>query len=79
MKKLPDDEIELRKLAVSLGVSTHNTVDSATGKTDISELQSRIINMQRSIRENRLWWVAVISAISSLLSAAAAWMAVLKK
>jgi len=79
MKKLPDDEIELRKLAVSLGVSTHNTVDPATGKTDISELQSRIINMQRSIRENRLWWVAVISAISSLLSAAAAWMAVLKK
>lgn len=79
MKKLPTDEIELRKLAVLLGVSVHKTVDPATGKTDIPELQSRIINMQRSIRENRLWWVAVISAICSLLSAAAAWFAVVKK
>ena len=79
MKKIPDDEIELRKLAVLLGVSTHKTVDPVTGKTDIPELQSRIINAQRSIMENRLWWVAVIAATSSLLSAAATWFAVLKQ
>ena len=79
MKKLPNDEIELRKLAQKLGVSTHGTVDPESGKTYIPELQSRIINMQRSIREGRFWWIALIAAISSALSALAAWTAVLMK
>lgn len=79
MKKLPDDEIELRELALELGVSTHKTVDPTTGKTDIPELQSRIINMQRSIREGRLWWIALVSAIGSLFSALAAWMSALTR
>jgi hypothetical protein len=74
MKKLPTDEIELRKLAQKLGVSTHGTVDSETGKTNVHELQSRIINARRSIREGRLWWIAVISSIVSVLSASAAWL-----
>ena len=79
MAILPADEIELRKLADKLGVSTHGTVDPEKGKTNIPELQNRIINTQRSIREGRLWWIALISAISSLLSALAAWMAVLMR
>ncbi len=79
MKKLPNDEIGCRKLAHRLGVSTHDVVDSKKGKTNIPELQSRIINAQRSIREGRLWWIALISTIISLISAAAAWWAVLKK
>lgn len=79
MGKLPTDEIELRELAQRLGVSTHGTVDPTRGKTNIPELQSRIINAQRSIREGRLWWIALISAISSALSALAAWTAVLMK
>ena len=79
MKKLPTDEIELRQFARRLGVSTHGLVDPENGKTNIPELQSRIINAQRSIREGRLWRIALISTIISLLSAAAAWWAVFKK
>ena len=79
MKKLPTDEIELRKLAQKLGVSTHGTVDPERDKTNIPELQSRIINAQRSIREGQLWWIALISAISCAFSALAAWAAVLMK
>jgi len=76
MKKLPNEEVELKKLAVRLGFSTHKLINPETGKTDIPELQSRIINAQRSIRETRLFWIAVISSIASLLSASAAWIAV---
>lgn len=79
MSRLPTDEIELRELARKLGVSTHRTVDPTTGKTDIPEIQSRIINMQRSIREGRLWWIALISAIGSMFSALAAWASILMK
>jgi hypothetical protein len=79
LKKLPDDEIELRKLAQQLGVSTHGLVDPTDSKTNIPELQSRIINVQRSIREGRLWWIALISTVGSLLSALAAWIAILRK
>lgn len=79
MGKLSTDEIELRKLAQRLGVSTHGTVDQTKGETNIPELQSRIINAQRSIREGRLWLVAMISAVASVFSALAAWTAVLLK
>lgn len=79
MKKLPTDEIELRKLAQKLGVSLHHIFETQKGLTDIPELQSRIINAQRSIREGRLWWIALISAIASMLSALAVWIAVLMK
>jgi len=79
MGKLPTDEIELRKLAQRFGVSLHGTVDPITGKTNIPELQSRIINAQRSIREGRLWWIALISAIGSMVSALAAWSSILMK
>ena len=78
MKKLPTNEIELRQLAHRLGVSTHGAYDPEIDKTNIPELQSRIINVQRSIRERGLWWIALFSAISSLLSALAAWTAILR-
>lgn len=54
MNRIFSDEIILRELAQKIGVSTHGTVNSETGKTDIPERQSRIINAQRSIRESRL-------------------------
>jgi hypothetical protein len=77
MGKLPKDEIELRKIANKLGVITHGLADSK-GHTDIAELQSRIINTKRSIREGRLWIIALVSATASVLSAIAAWFALLK-
>jgi len=57
-KKLPTDETEVLKLAEELGVSTHGTLKTESGRSNIPELQSRIINAQRAIREGRLWWVA---------------------
>ncbi len=78
-KKLPDEESEVLKLAQELGVSTHGTLNTQTGRSNIPELQTRIINAQRSMREGRLWWIALISAIASMLSAFAAWIAVLRK
>ncbi len=77
-KKLPTEEIEVLKLAQELGVSTHGTLKTETGRYNIPELQSWIINAQRAIREGRLWWVALISAIASMFSAMAAWIAVMK-
>ena len=33
------------------------------------ELQRRVIEAERTIREARLWWIAVISAVASVVSA----------
>jgi type IV secretory pathway component VirB8 len=42
------------------------------------ELQRRVIEAERSIRESRLWIVALISAIASVVSALTAIIAVLR-
>lgn len=42
------------------------------------ELQRRVMEAERHIREHRLWLVAIISAAVSLVSAIAAWLAVIK-
>ena len=41
------------------------------------ELQRRVMEAEQHSREHRLWIVAVVSMIISVLSAAAAWWAVL--
>lgn len=43
------------------------------------ELQRRVIEAKRARREQWLWLLAVISAIASVVSALAAWAAVMKK
>ena len=77
MKKLPTDKTELLNYAHKMGVSLHRLYNSE-GILDVPELHNRIINYQRSIREGRLWLIALISAIASLLSALASWTAVLR-
>ncbi len=37
------------------------------------EIRRRIVEAERSQREHRLWIIALVSAIASLVSAAAAW------
>jgi len=74
--KKDEREIELRKYAQALGVSLQGISDS-DGRFLEQELVERIINAERSLREHRLWIVALISSIASLLSALAAWIAVL--
>jgi cytoskeletal protein RodZ len=66
---------ELKRHAEELGVSMSQLYDTK-GHMDEPELQRRVLEAERSVREGRLWWIALISAVIALLSAAAAWMAV---
>jgi len=81
MKKSENDkedrEINLRKYAKELGVSLEG-LSIPNGKFLEAKLVSRIINTERSYREHRLWIVALLSCITSVLSALAAWFAVLR-
>ena len=70
-------EIALREYAQEIGCSVSSSYTSE-GKHLEEEMVRRIHESIRSIRESRLWWIAVLSAIASVLSALAAWMAVLK-
>ena len=70
MKKLPIGD-KLYKRAEELNVSFDSIGD------DDSILQKRGIETERAKREGRLWIIALISAIASVISAIAAWCAVL--
>ncbi len=80
MKKILHGE-ELLNRAKELGVDiegeprTKSTSGNAPKASDY-ELQRRVIEAERSIRENRLWIIAVISAVASVVSAIIAWVAV---
>ena len=69
-------EIALRVLANKLGCSLSSTYTSDGRKHLEEEVIRRIQEAARSIRESRLCWIAVISAIASAFSALAAWFAV---
>lgn len=43
------------------------------------ELQRRVIEAERHLREHRLWMLAAISAAASAISAVGAWLAVIVK
>ncbi len=73
----PDREVALRELAQELGCSLSSTYGGDGSKHLEDELVRRIQEAARSIREARLWWIAVISAIASAISALAAWTAVI--
>lgn len=81
--RIPDEEIkktELIKLARELGCSTNSLDDPSRGLIKFLEevLIQRIQEAARSWRESNLWLIALVSAISAVLSALAAWCAVLK-
>ena len=80
-KLLQGDALEAR--ACELGVSIEGdprsqSTSGAAPRTSDHELQRRVLEAERHIRENRLWIIAVISALASLVSAVAAWVAVAK-
>ena len=75
----------LRKQAEALGVSIETSgsvnvpgLGTVTQVADDYEIQHRVIEAQRHVREHKLWMFAFISAIVSLVSALAAWVAALK-
>jgi len=73
-----EKEIELKKYLISLGGTTARTLNSKTGRIVEDIVVSRIINLERSHREEKLWVIALLSAIVAVLSALAAWCAVIK-
>ncbi len=79
MNNLPEgDELEKECKREGIDISGERVARSTSGRipraTDY-ELQQRLIEARRSKRESWLWLLAVISAIASMLSAAAAWFA----
>jgi len=48
-------------------------------RADDAELQRRVIEAERSIRESKIWLLALLSAIASVVSAVTAIIAVMKK
>ena len=74
MKK-EERETKLREYLNDLGGSLFSTY-TPSGKHLEDEIVARIINIERSNREEGLWKVAFISAIASVVSALAALAAV---
>ena len=70
-------EVALRELALELGCSLFSTY-TPDGKHIEEEVIRRIQEAARSIRESRLWLIALLSAIASIFSALAAWFAVFR-
>ena len=82
MKRMLSGE-ELLNRAEELGVSTRTEEYQRFGgvidierKISEYELQQRVIETERHMRESKLWLVALVSALASLASALAAWFAV---
>ena len=73
-----DRGVELKKYLISLGGTTTRTLNAETGRPVEDIIVSRIIDLERSYREEKLWIIALLAAIASILSALAAWFAVIK-
>lgn len=69
---------ELAFYAKELGVSLTRTVEASTGKTDENIVCERINQALMIHQGNKMWMVALCSAIASIISAIAAWVAILK-
>jgi len=73
----------LRSRADELGViTTGDGVVTIPGKGTVPlsvpeyELQRRVLEAERHLREHRLWLIAMVSAMASVISAIAAWLAI---
>ena len=78
--KLPKEkrDTKLKEFLISLGGSLTGLLNTKTGRYLEHGLVDRIINLVRLHREEKLWIIALLSAIASIFSALAAWFAVIK-
>lgn len=74
LRRVPTRE-RLTETAKKLGVSM-DALYSGTGILDEPELQRRVLEASRARRESWLWLLAFLSALASVASAAAAWVAI---
>jgi len=81
-KLLQGEQLEKRALELGVDIQGSPVTKSISGrqrKADDHELQRRVIEAERSRRESKLWLIALISAIASVVSAATAIIVVLIK
>jgi len=82
MKKiLEGDVLEQRARQLGVDIQGDPITQSSSGRQSRAsdyELQRRVIEAERSIRESKVWILAIISALASVISAAAALLAVSK-
>ena len=79
MKIKPDErDVKIRELAKKYGCSLDSTYD-LPNKHRTEEVIRRIQEADRSNRESSMWLIALLSAIASVISAVAAWGAILLK
>lgn len=74
MKKLPITDEEILEECKRLNITQHSSCDGAG--LDKAEMQRRILAAWENERNSSLWLLAFLSAIASILSAAAAIIAV---
>ncbi len=68
--------LKLKEYARKLGCSLVGDYNARSDKFREDVIVARIINTERSNREEKLWIIALLSAIASVISALAAWIAV---
>ena len=76
LKNTGERDKKLLEYLVSLGGIIYRI--SSSKERIIEDVVSKIIELERSQREEKLWIIALLSAIASILSALAAWVAVNK-
>jgi hypothetical protein len=80
---LEGDALERRATELGVSIASGEIMNvGGQGSVSISahehEIQRRVLEAERHLREHRLWIVALISAIASVVSAVAAWVAIAK-
>lgn len=80
-RALQGEALEARARELGVDIEGELRTQSSSGRsprTPDYELQRRVLEAERAGRESKLWILAVVSAVASVLSAAAALIAVLR-
>jgi hypothetical protein len=81
-KLLEGDALKQRARDLGVDIGGEPRTQSSSGNAARApdyELQRRVIEAERRIRESRLWILALISAVASVISALAAFVAIAKR
>ena len=81
-KILEGDALEQRAREIGVDTQGGPITQSISGRhtrADDYELQKRVLEAEKSIRESRLWLIALVSAIASVVSALTALLVVFRK
>ena len=79
---LQGQELEQRARELGIDIQGSPRTGSSSGtcpRVEDHELQQRVVEAERANRESRLWLLALISGVASVVSALAAWASILRK